>query len=162
MEEGGPFGFNSGTGTVTQWGPNWGLRLGVDFLSWLGLEGRYEGAYLSGNSRAPDVAYLMNGGEAVVRLTIPTPFVRPYFFGGIGYYSVDLLGSSAAQTFSGLNSWRGAGIPMGVGLDIPLSWHVSLAAEATFRFFLKESFSALDDRAGADLTSFTGVVRFRL
>ena len=88
--------------------------------------------------------------------------MRPYVFGGIGYYSLDLTGSAFSRTASGLESWRGAGIPMGVGLEFSLTWHVSLAAEAGFRFYLSESFSSLADRDGADATNFSGLIKFRI
>jgi hypothetical protein len=161
LEEGGPFAFGSGTGSVTQPGPAWGLRLGVDVLSWLGFEGRYIGAYSSGNL-PENVGFLMTGGEAVVRLTLPTPYVRPYIFGGIGVYDFALLGSNAAVAASMLNSSTQPGVPMGLGVELMLSWHVSFAVEATYRFQIGESFSRNDTIGGADLTTFTGVMRFRL
>ena len=71
--EGGPFGFDGGTGSVTQTGPVWGLRAGVDFLPWIGVEGRYVGMW---NSASTGQGYVMTGGELVVRLTIPTPYIR--------------------------------------------------------------------------------------
>lgn len=162
FEEGHPFAFDSGTGSVTQTGPAWGLRLGVDLLPWFGLEGRYVGSYISGNAQAAGVGFLMTGGEFVVRFTLPTPYVRPYVFGGIGVYGFALLGSDAATTASMLNSSTQSGVPIGIGVEVPLSWHVSFAVEAAYRFLIGESFSANDAIGGADLTTFSGVMRFRL
>jgi hypothetical protein len=167
MVEGGPFGFGNGTGSVTNPGPAWGLRAGVDFLPWLGVEARYIGAHNTGRpsvSQGGDVAFLTTGGEAVVRFVAPLRFVRPYIFGGVGMYDVSLQGSTAAQTVSTLNSSSTPGIPMGVGFDIPLTWHLTLGAEATFRFLIGESFSNAPARDidGADLTTFTAVVKLHL
>ncbi len=159
LVEGGPFGFGSGAGSATQAGPAWGLRAGVDFLPWLGIEGRYIGMYNGANGNQ---GYAMSGGEAVVRLAIPTPFVRPYVFGGIGYYDFSLIGHDASGAFA-FNSTSQPGIPMGVGLEVPLTWHFSLAVEGTFRFQLGENFARTNDAiGGADVTTLTGVVKFRL
>ncbi|HEX4515613.1 MAG TPA: outer membrane beta-barrel protein [Polyangiaceae bacterium] len=159
LAEGGPFGFDTGTGSATQAGPVWGLRAGVDFLPWLGVEGRYVGMWNSANGNQ---GYVMSGGEAVVRLTLPTPFVRPYIFGGIGYYDFSLVGHDATGAFA-LNSSSQAGIPMGVGLEVPLTWHFSLAVEGTYRFQIGENFATTnDDIGGADVTTLTGVVKFKL
>ena len=162
LEEGGPFGFNSGTGSATDTGPAWGLRVGVDFMPWIGIEGRYIGSYEPGNSRAANVGYAMSGGEVVVRLALPTPFVRPYIFAGVGGYDFELIGDAGSRSASQLNSSSQMGIPMGVGVELLLSWHVGLAIEGTYRFQLSESFSQNDTIGGADLTTLTGVLRFRL
>ncbi|HEY1957117.1 MAG TPA: hypothetical protein VGH28_15965 [Polyangiaceae bacterium] len=155
--EGGPFGFGSGTGSVVNAGPSYGLRVGVDFLPWIGLEGRWVGAYLPG--ARGDFGYVMNGGEAVVRLAIPTPYVRPYIFGGIGFYDFALVGSGAAA--SELVSASQSGVPMGLGVEVMLTWHLSFAVEGAFRFQIGESFSANEDIAGADVTTLSGVMRAR-
>ena len=162
FEEGSPFAFDSGTGSVTQTGPAWGLRVGVDVLPWLGFEGRYVGSYISGNALATGVGFVMTGGEAVVRFMLPTPYVRPYIFGGIGAYSFALVGSDAAVTASTLNSSTQSGVPMGIGVDVPVSWYVSFAFEAAYRFRNRRELSPNDNIGGADLTTFTAVMRFRL
>jgi len=160
--EGGPFGFGSGTGSVLQAGPAWGLRAGVDFVPWFGVEGRYVGMWNSGNSNASGLGYVMTGGELVLRLVAPTPFVRPYIFGGIGYYDfarvgVDVTGASA------LVSSSQPGVPMGVGLEVPIARGWSLAVEGTFRFQIGESFAPSNDEIdGADQTTLTGIVKYRL
>ncbi len=162
LEEGGPFGFNTSVATVTDTGPAWGLRVGVDFQPWIGIEGRYIAVYVPGNSRADGVGYAMNGAEVVLRLAIPTPFIRPYIFAGVGGYDFALVGSAGSQTASQLNSSSQAGIPMGVGLELLLSWHVGIAIEGTYRFQLGEVYSTNSAIDGGDLTTLTGVLRFRL
>ena len=164
LAEGGPFGFDTSVGSVTSAGPFYGLRAGVDVLSWLGFEGRYVGAYIPGSGSVTtggNVGYAMNGGEAVLRLTIPFPFVRPYIFGGMGVYDLALVGSSAAQAASTLQSSGQWGVPVGAGLELMLSWHVTFALEAAFRYLYGEVFSTNDKIDGGDLSSLTGVMRFR-
>jgi hypothetical protein len=43
MNESGPFGFGNGIGSVTEAGPSWGVRAGVELLPWLAFEARYVG-----------------------------------------------------------------------------------------------------------------------
>jgi hypothetical protein len=171
MTEAGPFGFNKGVGGVTGAGPAWGVRAGVELFSWLGLEARYVGMYNSGQSSVSptgSVGFLTTGGEAVVRVTAPLPYVHPYIFGGIAYYDVGLIGSSRARAGSVLYSSAQAGIPLGFGFDVPLTWYFSVGLEATYHFQLGENYStATTTKGGAsidggDLTTFNAVVRIRL
>src|SRR5208283_1170712 len=100
MNESGAFGFNNGVGAVTDAGPAWGVRGGVEFLPWLALEARYVGMYNSTRasvSPAGSTGYFTTGGEAIVRFTAPLPYVHPYVFGGVGYYDNSLIGSSSAR-----------------------------------------------------------------
>jgi hypothetical protein len=171
MTESGPFGFNKGVGGVTGAGPAWGVRAGVELFRWLGVEARYVGMYNSAQhsvSPTGSVGFLTTGGEAVVRLTAPTPYVRPYVFGGAAYYDVGLIGSSSARAGSVLFSSAQVGIPLGFGFDVPLSWYLSLGLEATYHFQLGENYStATTTKGGAsidggDLSTFNAVVRVRL
>lgn len=167
MTETSPFGFNKGVGGVTEAGPAWGLRGGIDLLPWVGLEARYVGMYNGAQpsvSPAGGVGFLTTGGEAVVRITAPLPYVHPYIFGGVGYYDIALTGSSGAQAGSILHSSSQPGIPLGFGFDAPLTWHLSLGVEATYHFQLGESFSAVTTNGidGGDLSTFNVVVRGRL
>jgi len=167
MNETGPFGLGKGVGAVMDAGPAWGLRAGVDFFSWLGLEARYVGMYNAAQasvSPAGSTGYLTTGGEAVVRFTAPLPFVHPYIFGGVGYYDSALVGSSTAQGGSVLHSSSQPGIPMGFGLDVPLTWYLSLGVEATYHFMLGEDYSSVTTNGidGGDLSTVNAVVRLRL
>jgi hypothetical protein len=167
MNESGPFSFNNGVGAVTKAGPAWGLRLGIEVTSWLAFEARYVGMYnsLKGSvSPAGSLAYFTTGGEAVVRFTAPLPYVHPYLFGGIGYYDNSLAGTSAAKAGSPMIATSQPGIPMGVGFDVPLTWHVSVGAEATYHFNLGESYSNLTTNKmdGGDISTFNAVLRLRL
>jgi hypothetical protein len=53
---------------------------------------------------------------------------------------------------------------MGVGVDVPLTWYLSLDAEATYHFLVGESFSTVTTNGidGGDLTTFNAVLRVRL
>jgi outer membrane protein with beta-barrel domain len=167
MTETGPLGFGKGVGSATVAGPSWGVRAGVEVLPWLGLEGRYVGMYNSAQSSvspAGSIGFLTTGGEAVLRLTAPLPFVHPYIFGGIGYYDIALTGSSTAQAGSVLHSSSQPGIPLGFGLDVPLTWYLAFDVEATYHFQLGEDYSAVRTNGidGGDLTTFDAVLRARL
>jgi hypothetical protein len=172
MTETGPFGFNKGVGGVTGAGPAWGAHAGVDFFPWLGLEARYVGMYNSAQSSvspAGNVGFLTTGAEAVVRITAPIRYVRPYIFGGVAYYDISLIGSSRAEESSVLHSSSQPGIPLGFGFDFPLTWYLSLGIEATYHFQLGEDFStdATTTKGGAgidggDLSTFNARVNVRL
>jgi hypothetical protein len=167
MNEGGPFAFNSGVGSVTGAGPAWGLRAGVELLRWLALEGHYVGMYNSTESSvspAGGVGYFTTGVDALVRFTAPLPYVHPYVLAGVGYYDHSLMGSSTAKAGSVMTSSTQPDIPMGVGVDVPLTWHMSLGAEATYHFAIHESYSAVTANGidGGDVSTFAAVMRFRL
>jgi hypothetical protein len=168
MTESGPFGMNNGVGGATQAGPAWGVRAGIEVFPWLGLEGRYVGMYngvQASMSPAGGAAFFTTGGEAVARFTLPMiPFVRPYVFGGVGYYDTSLAGSSVARAATPFHSSSEPGVPMGVGLDVPLTWYMSIDAEATYHFLIGESFSAVTTNGidGGDYSTFNAVLRVRL
>jgi hypothetical protein len=167
MTESGPFGFGNGVGSITDPGPSWGLRAGVELLPWLAFEARYVGTYAglqSSVSPAGTLGFLTTAGELVARFTAPLPYVHPYVFGGVGYYDVALTGGQAAKTASPMFSSSQPGIPLGFGFDVPLSWHLSVGAEAAYHFQLGESFSSVKANGidGGDLTTFNVVARVRL
>src|ERR1700710_2940783 len=45
FNESGPFGFNTGIGKVTDAGPAWGGRIGVEFSRWFAVDAHYIGMY---------------------------------------------------------------------------------------------------------------------
>ena len=162
---GGPFGFNNGIGSVTDAGPSWGLQGGIELLPWLALEARYAGNRLSvtgSASPAGSLAYVSSMGDFTVRLTAPLHWIRPYLFGGIGYASIALSGSQSAKSASPLFSGSQPEIPMGVGVDVPLTWHLSVGAEASYRFQINETFSNDTLIDGGDIDSFEILFRARL
>jgi hypothetical protein len=167
MNENGPLGFGDGVGTVTHPGPAWGVRVGIDLFSWLGVEARYVGMFDpidKSVSPTGSVGFLTTGGEAVARLVLPLPFLHPYVFAGFGYYNVAVVGSATARAGSVLFSSSQPGIPMGFGIDAPVSEYLSIAVEATYRFQLGENYSAVTANGidGGDLTSLVAVARIRL
>jgi hypothetical protein len=167
MNESGPFGFDTGVGTITEAGPSWGVRVGVEVLPWLAFEARYLGVYAAARASASttgSVGLLTTGAEGVVRLTAPLPFVHPYVFGGFAYYDVALSGSSEAKAGSVLFSSSQPGVPIGFGLDVPLTGHLSVGAEATYHFMLGEVYSNVTTNGidGGDVSTFNAVLRARL
>jgi hypothetical protein len=143
------------------------LRAGVELLRWLALEADYVGMYNSTQSSVSPsgaVGYFTSGVDALVRLTAPLPYVHPYLLVGVGYYDHALMGSSTAKAGSVMTSSTQPDIPMGVGIDVPLTWHMSLGAEATYHFAIGESYSAVtaNNIGGGDVSTFTAVMRFRL
>lgn len=42
------------------------------------------------------------------------------------------------------------------------TWHISFAVEAVYHFQFGERFSKIEDLSGGDLSTLTGVMRFRL
>lgn len=146
FNESGPFGFGNGIGSVTSAGPAWGLRAGIELIPWLALEGHYVGmsnGVQASVSPTGSLSYFSTGAEALVRFTLPLRYVRPYIAGGVGYIDYALSGSSAAKAGTSMNSTSQPDIPMTVGLDVPLSWHVSVGAEATYHFNIGESYSSV-------------------
>ena len=53
---------------------------------------------------------------------------------------------------------------MGFGLDVPLTYHLSLGVEGTYHFLIHESFSSVTTNGidGGDLSTFNAVLRARL
>lgn len=161
MDESGPLGLRNGVGSVTSAGPAWSVLAGVEFLPWLALEGHYLGMYDSASaSVSSSGGFLTSAGTAVVRLSAPLPFVHPYAFGGVGYYNIGFTGPSASV----LHSSSQTGIPMGIGVDVPLSYHLSVGVEASYNFQLGESYSDVTTNGidGGDITRFDLVWRARL
>ncbi len=160
--EGSPFGFKTGTGSITSWGPAWGLRAGVEATRWFAVEVHYMGmanpasdSVSVGGSRS----LFTNAIAAELRFTAPTPYVQPYLFFGPGWYSTSITGSS---TMTELTRSSEFGVPIGVGFQVPLPRGLSLGAEATYHRLFGESFSENEDIGGGDPFSINAVLRFRL
>ncbi len=162
FNEGNLFGFGTGTGSITGWGPAWGLRGGVEVTRWFAVEAHYIGMSNSADdsvSTGGSRGLFTNAIAAELRFTAPTPYVQPYLFLGPGWYSTSVSGSS---TTTQLISSSEFGVPIGVGFQVPLPRGVSLGAEMTYHRFFGESFSENEDIGGGEPTSFNAVLRFRL
>jgi hypothetical protein len=157
MNESGPFSFHTGIGTIASPGPAWGALVGVEFFPRLALEARYFGMNAA---ISPTGGFVGSAALGVVRLTAPLPYVHPYVFGGIGYYDFAFVDSSASV----MHSSSQPGIPMGIGVDVPLTYHLSLGAEASYNFQIGESYSNVTTNGidGGDDTRFELVLRARL
>ncbi|MDB4944619.1 MAG: hypothetical protein JWP97_4153 [Labilithrix sp.] len=162
FNEGSPFDFNNGTGSVTALGPSWGARVGVQVLSWLAFDAHYIGMNNHANGVATPngaVSLLTNAINAEVRFTVPIKYVQPYLFTGAGYYNTSVTGSDAAKAASPLESSHELGIPIGLGFGIPLTNGLSLGAELTYHRLFGEAFAADDAIGGGDLTTLNAVAR---
>lgn len=162
FNEGGPFGFETGTGSVTETGPAWGLRAGVEFKRWFAIEAHYMGTSNSADdsvSTGGSRGLFTNAIAAELRFTAPTPYVQPYLFFGPGWYSTSVSGSSTTTQLTGSSEF---GVPIGVGFQVPLPRGLSLGAEMTYHRLFGESFSENEDIGGGEPTSFNAVFRFRL
>ncbi|HEX2092022.1 MAG TPA: outer membrane beta-barrel protein [Longimicrobiaceae bacterium] len=76
---------------------------------------------------AGDEAYTLQGFDAGVRLSVPTPGIAlgPYLRGGIVYYEPGVTGTD-------VDSDRELGYQAGVGIDYPLGIIVSLTPEVSY------------------------------
>lgn len=73
-----------------------------------------------------------------------------------------VTGSDNAQAATPLTGSTEFGVPIGLGLSIPITNGVSVGAELTYHRFFGESFSADEEFGGGDLTTMNAVVRGRL
>ena len=167
MNENGPLGFDKGVGSVTSAGQEWGARAAVEWFRLLAVEARYVGmSDPLDHSVSPrgDLSYVTTGGEIVGRLSLPLPLVHPYVFGGFGYYSIALDGSSTARAASPLFSSSQWGRALGFGLDVALGFRLTVGVEATYRYQINEKFSNTTTNGidGGDVSSLAAVLRLRL
>ncbi len=160
FEEGQPFAFGEGAGSGTAPGASWGVRIGWEFTRWLAIDAHYLGLENSINAQYSGWGsgrLITNAAMLELRLTLPTPYVQPYVFGGAGLYSMVVSGNGTAFN----NSFQ-PGFPAGVGVAVPILYNLSVGAEATYHFQLGESFSSTDAISGGDLTTFNAMLRWRL
>ena len=80
--------------------------------------------------------------------TAPTRYVQPYLFFGPGWYWTSVSGSS--QSDAAHPQQRVSGVPIGVGLQVPLGRGVGLGAEATYHRLFGGKPSENDDIGGGD------------
>jgi outer membrane protein with beta-barrel domain len=163
--EGGPFGFDTGIGSITKAGPAWGLRVGVEVNRWLAFDAHYTGTNNNGSGvGVPNgtVSLLTSAATAEIRLTAPIPYVQPYFFTGAGVYTTSITGDATAQGASPFFGSTEPGVPIGLGLSVPIADGVSAGAELTYHRFFGESFATDEELGGGDLTTMNAVIRARL
>ncbi len=160
--ESNPLGFDTGVGSITSTGPAWGARVGVELLPWFAIDGHYIG--MSNRADASQSiggrrTLLTNAAVAELRFTLPTHSVEPYAFIGAGVYSTKITGTSKSTPLYGSTEF---GVPIGLGLGVPLCPGLSLGAEIAYHRLFGEAFEDNDDIGGGDPTSATVVLRARL
>jgi opacity protein-like surface antigen len=157
--EGGPFGFGTGLGSITAWGPAWGLRIGVELLPWFAVDAHYIGAYNRADTSVSvggRRGLLTSAAAAEARFTVPLRYVQPYLFLGAGAYTTSISGSSDSTE---LNSSTEFGVPIGVGVSVPLAPGLSLGPEVTYHRWFGESLAADDELGGGDPFTANAVLR---
>ena len=157
--EGSPFGLGTGLGSITAWGPAWGLRVGVELMPWFAIDAHYIGAYNRADASVSvggRRALLTSAGTAEARFTWPLRYVQPYLFIGAGMYSTSISGSSASTE---LHSSTEFGVPVGVGFGVPVASGLSLGAEMTYHRWFSESLSENEDIGGGDPLTINAVLR---
>lgn len=157
------FDFDKGVGSATHAGPAWGLRGGVDILPWFGVEARYLGFYNEGIGETTVGGKLLtSAGLATARFIAPIRYAQPYVFTGIGLYSTNVLGSNAERQATNLRSNVSGGIPIGIGVNVPVHQHVSVGLETVYHRLFSESFDKVEAISGGDPVTFNGFVNFIL
>jgi hypothetical protein len=163
--EGGPFGYAEGLGKAASPGPSWGVRFGVELTRWIAVEGHYLGmSNLVNRDVTPSgtIHLISSAAIAEVRVTLPLPFVQPYLFTGPGIYSTGIAGSESSRNASPFYSSTEFGIPIGVGIAVPVSDCISFGGEMAYHRLFGEALADDDEIGGGDLTTFNAVLRFRI
>ncbi len=145
------FGLDGGLGGLTgpaqnnAWvGPAWGARVGMHFMNWFGVEARYFGMHNDGYDprTGPNVGLVTNEVSGLVRLQVPTPYVRPYALGGAGvaWTNVTVWNGGNVQA-STLRDSRSGVVPMGGGIDVPIGRRWGVGFEGLYHYFINQRFS---------------------
>jgi hypothetical protein len=143
-------------------GGTWGVRVGVDFFDWLGLEARYFG--MANALYAPAVGAgtaLTNGGSAVLRWTAPIPWVQPYVLTGVGGYHTAVQ-QSTQSTAGVLRSQSYLVFPIGFGLNVPLGRYVAVGVESDYHVIVNTADETNTSWNQTGIWTGSAVVRFRL
>jgi opacity protein-like surface antigen len=112
-------------------GPAYGVLVGLQPLSWLGVEGQYQGA-----SNRIDRSEIASGADRIVangvsghlRVQAPLRAVEPFLFGGVGYMRLDENGTGG----TGDRSDNLLSVPVGAGIDSHIGRGVNLGARFTY------------------------------
>jgi hypothetical protein len=110
--------FNSGARDAASDGFTWDVRLTLGSRLPLGLEVAYLGSVQGMKLAGLDSNALLvgNGGEAALRVQLPTGMFRPYLTGGIGWTHYSIQDTALVP---GLRRSDNIGtVPVGVGLAI--------------------------------------------
>lgn len=153
-----------GLGGATYFGPSWGARASVDLFPFLGVDARYLGMWNHGvaATTGSDAGVVTSAGLATLRLIAPLPYAQPYVFSGLGLYGLSVVGNSQDRQASSLRTGVAVGVPIGVGVNVPITRHVSVGGEASFHYLIHESFATRPEIGRGDPVVLNGLVRFHL
>lgn len=117
---GGVLGFaDKETRDIVDVGGSWDARIAFGTRLPIGFELGYTGSAsrINATGLSNDAFLLGNGAEADLRFGIPFRYVRPYFFGGVGWTHFSIANSSTAGT--AVNGSDDVGlVPFGAGLAV--------------------------------------------
>jgi cell division septum initiation protein DivIVA len=142
--DGGVGGFTGAAHNIAYVGPTWGARVGVHFMNWFAIEGRYFGMWNDGFDAnvQPNIGVVTNEGSGVLRLMIPTPYVRPYAFAGAGYaWNNRTWTNSANLQATSMRDNRSFVVPAGGGIDVPIGRRWGVGFEGSYHWYLDPNFT---------------------
>jgi len=113
-------------------GAAWGVRGGIGVLGPTRLEARY---LSSGHDQSS-----VREGDAQLRVSLLPGGAAPYLFGGIGFRQSEIQMSSAQISSESLLM-----LPLGAGLDLPLTGQLFLAPEFTWHHVLSNDLPTATD-----------------
>ena len=129
--------------TYTQWGPSWGAGFGLSPTKWLTFEVAYEGSHNQTQGAfftQPDKPGLLrNGVDALLKLTLPLEWFRPFVGAG---YGVSWLGATGSNT-TGLGSAFLQEVPVAGGIEF-MAGPVVIGARFTYRFLFSNGIVVQD------------------
>ena len=163
--EGQPFAFGVGVGSSTSAGPDWGFRVGFEFTRWLAIDAHYVGMSNLAQrfvSTGGPIHLFTNAAIAEARFTLPLSYVQPYVFIGAGVYGTAIVGSDDARAATPMTRSTEFGLPVGIGVTVPVTDTFSVGTEITYHRLFGESLADDDEIGGGEPTTFNAVLRIRL
>lgn len=159
---GGAFGgneMNNAAGYRTGFG--WHGVLGLRAWETLGIEARYAGSWnQERDSNDSARGLLTNGVSGHLRITLPTPVLKPFIHAGLGVLWMDPRGG-APQSAQGAPTTVGQ-LPFGGGVEIGIGRVFAITGEFTYHLLFTDAFHRSEVSGWGDPMSVTGGVRFYL
>ena len=124
---------------LNQWGPSWGAGVGLSPAKWLTFEFAYEGSHhWPAANIGTTPGSLRTGVDALLKLTLPLEWFRPFVGAG---YGVGWLNNTGVNT--GAGSAFTQEVPVAGGIEF-MAGPLVLGARFTYRFRFMNGNQALD------------------